>query len=122
VAVLRREDDGAGKVDLGLVERGACGIDLRGRALPLRPQHGELLVDRGGLIAVVVSIATFMLVLDTSIANVALVNIAGDLAVGVDEATHVDVFGVAAAFAALMIPLALLLLRRVDTGATPAVH
>jgi DHA2 family multidrug resistance protein len=41
------------------------------------------------LIAVVVSIATFMLVLDTSIANVALLNIAGDLAAGVDEATWV---------------------------------
>ena len=36
------------------------------------------------LIAVVVSIATFMQVLDTSIANVALRNIAGSLAAGVD--------------------------------------
>jgi len=41
------------------------------------------------LIAVVVSIATFMLVLDTSIANVALRNIAGGLAAGVDESTWV---------------------------------
>jgi DHA2 family multidrug resistance protein len=41
------------------------------------------------LIAVVVSIATFMMVLDTSIANVALRNIAGDLAAGVDEATWI---------------------------------
>jgi DHA2 family multidrug resistance protein len=41
------------------------------------------------LIAVVVSIATFMLVLDTSIANVALVNIAGDLAAGTEEATWI---------------------------------
>jgi DHA2 family multidrug resistance protein len=41
------------------------------------------------LIAVVVSIATFMLVLDTSIANVALLNIAGNLAAGVDEATWI---------------------------------
>jgi DHA2 family multidrug resistance protein len=41
------------------------------------------------LIAMVVSIATFMLVLDTSIANVALLNIAGDLAAGVDEATWI---------------------------------
>lgn len=41
------------------------------------------------LIAVVVSIATFMLVLDTSIANVALRNIAGSLAAGVDESTWV---------------------------------
>jgi len=41
------------------------------------------------LIAVVVSIATFMLVLDTSIANVALLNIAGDLAASVDQATWI---------------------------------
>lgn len=41
------------------------------------------------LIAVVVSIATFMMVLDTSIANVALRNIAGDLAAGADEATWI---------------------------------
>jgi DHA2 family multidrug resistance protein len=39
------------------------------------------------LIAVVVSIATFMLVLDTSIANVALRHIAGSLAAGLDEST-----------------------------------
>ena len=41
------------------------------------------------LIAVVVSIATFMQVLDTSIANVALRNIAGSLAAGIDESTWV---------------------------------
>lgn len=41
------------------------------------------------LIAVVVSIATFMLVLDGSIANVALRHIAGSLAAGVDESTWV---------------------------------
>ena len=41
------------------------------------------------LIAVVVSIATFMLVLDTSIANVALRYIAGSLAAGIDESTWV---------------------------------
>src|SRR5882724_6047834 len=41
------------------------------------------------LIATVVSIATFMLVLDTSIANVALRYIAGDLAAGADESTWV---------------------------------
>ena len=41
------------------------------------------------LIAVVVSIATFMEVLDTTIANVALRHIAGGLAVGVDESTYV---------------------------------
>jgi len=41
------------------------------------------------LIAVVVSIATFMLVLDTSIANVALRNIAGSLGAGQDESTWI---------------------------------
>ena len=40
-------------------------------------------------VAVIVSIATFMLVLDTSIANVALRNIAGSLAAGVDESTWI---------------------------------
>jgi DHA2 family multidrug resistance protein len=41
------------------------------------------------LIAFVVSIATFMEVLDTTIANVALRHIAGGLAVGIDESTCV---------------------------------
>jgi DHA2 family multidrug resistance protein len=41
------------------------------------------------LIAFVVSIATFMEVLDTTIANVALRYIAGGLAVGIDESTYV---------------------------------
>jgi DHA2 family multidrug resistance protein len=41
------------------------------------------------LIAVVVSIATFMTVLDTSIANVALQHIAGSLATSVDESTWI---------------------------------
>src|SRR3989440_6510536 len=41
------------------------------------------------LIAVVVSIATFIQVLDTSIANVALRHIAGSLAAGIDESTWV---------------------------------
>src|SRR5437764_15129471 len=41
------------------------------------------------LIAIVVSIATFMLVLDTSIANVSLRHIAGSLAAGADESTWV---------------------------------
>src|SRR5215471_11302083 len=41
------------------------------------------------LIACVVSIATFMEVLDTTIANVALRYIAGGLAVGIDESTYV---------------------------------
>src|ERR1700728_3295505 len=41
------------------------------------------------LIAIVLSIATFMVVLDTAIANVALRYIAGSLAVSVDESTWV---------------------------------
>lgn len=41
------------------------------------------------LVAFVVSIATFMEVLDTTIANVALRHIAGGLAVGLDESTYV---------------------------------
>ena len=41
------------------------------------------------LVAVVVSVATFMEVLDTTIANVALRNISGGLAVGPDEAAWV---------------------------------
>jgi DHA2 family multidrug resistance protein len=41
------------------------------------------------LVAVVISIATFMQVLDTSIANVALRNIAGGMAAGIDESTWV---------------------------------
>ena len=39
------------------------------------------------LIAVVVSIATFMLVLDTSIANVALLQIGGSLAASQEQST-----------------------------------
>ncbi|HSV13309.1 MAG TPA: MFS transporter, partial [Tepidisphaeraceae bacterium] len=41
------------------------------------------------LVAVVVSIATFMEVLDTSIANVSLTHIAGNLSAGIDESTWV---------------------------------
>ena len=41
------------------------------------------------LVAVVVSIATFMVVLDTAIANVSLRYIAGSLAASVDESTWV---------------------------------
>jgi DHA2 family multidrug resistance protein len=41
------------------------------------------------LVAVVLSIATFMEVLDTSIANVSLRNIAGSMAASLDESTWV---------------------------------
>src|SRR3954469_16462654 len=41
------------------------------------------------LVAVIVSVATFMEVLDTSIANVSLKHIAGNLSAGIDESTWV---------------------------------
>src|SRR5947208_11888742 len=41
------------------------------------------------IVAVVVSMATFMEVLDTSVANVSLQHIAGSLSAGVDESTWV---------------------------------
>jgi MFS transporter, DHA2 family, multidrug resistance protein len=54
------------------------------------PQSRSAAGDRSPwLIAVVVSIATFMVVLDTAIANVSLRYIAGSLAVSVDESTWV---------------------------------
>jgi DHA2 family multidrug resistance protein len=60
---------------------------------PAPPGGGESRSAAGDrnpwLIAVVVSLATFMLVLDTSIANVALRDIAGSLAAGIDESTWV---------------------------------
>src|SRR5881296_3301140 len=56
--------------------------------------HGEQTRSAAGefnpwLIAVVVSMATFMEVLDTSIANVSLRHIAGSLSAGADESTWV---------------------------------
>ncbi|HEY7301689.1 MAG TPA: DHA2 family efflux MFS transporter permease subunit [Xanthobacteraceae bacterium] len=60
-----------------------------GRAGDARPARSAAGDRSPWLIAVVVSIATFMQVLDTSIANVALRNIAGTLAAGVDESTWV---------------------------------
>ena len=55
--------------------------------------HDESLSLAGGrnpwLIAVVVSIATFMEVLDTTIANVSLRHIAGSLATSLDESTWI---------------------------------
>src|SRR5271167_4302528 len=54
------------------------------------PQSRSAAGDRSPLlIAIVLSIATFMVVLDTAIANVALRHIAGSLAVSVDESTWV---------------------------------
>ena len=54
------------------------------------PQSRSAAGDRSPwLIAIVVSIATFMVVLDTAIANVSLRHIAGSLAISVDESTWV---------------------------------
>jgi DHA2 family multidrug resistance protein len=52
-------------------------------ALPWKPKHNPW------IIALTVTLATFMEVLDTSIANVALPHIAGDLSAGLDESTWV---------------------------------
>ena len=56
---------------------------------PLQAHHHEGAAINPWLVAVVVSIATFMEVLDTSIANVAVPHIAGGTASTVDEATWV---------------------------------
>src|ERR1700747_3932417 len=48
-----------------------------------KPSHSP------GLIALTVTLATFMEILDTSTANVALPHIAGNLSAGVDESTWV---------------------------------
>ncbi|HEX9101022.1 MAG TPA: MFS transporter, partial [Polyangia bacterium] len=48
-----------------------------------RPRHNPWAV------AMTVTLATFMEVLDTSIANVSLPHIAGNLSVGVDESTWI---------------------------------
>src|SRR5215469_15707702 len=66
---------------------------------PLLPLHGGSLI----LGTVAVSLATFMNVLDTSIANVAIPTISGDLGVSVDEGTWV--ITVFAAANAVSIPL-----------------
>src|SRR5574337_1291615 len=52
----------------------------------IRTTNGEI---NPWVIAVTVTLATFMEVLDTSIANVALPHIAGNLSASVDEATWV---------------------------------
>jgi DHA2 family multidrug resistance protein len=57
-------------------------------ASPVSPTIGKPAVNPW-VIAVIVSMATFMEVLDTSIANVALQHIAGGLAAGLDESTWV---------------------------------
>ncbi|HEX4149677.1 MAG TPA: DHA2 family efflux MFS transporter permease subunit [Pirellulales bacterium] len=63
--------------------RTAAKPDGQGQSLSLAGNHNPWLV------ALIVSIATFMEVLDTSIANVSLRHIAGSLAASVDESTWV---------------------------------
>src|SRR5262245_66025268 len=57
--------------------------------LPAAPQTGAGTGINPWIIALVVTLATFMEVLDTSIANVALPHISGGLSAGVDESTWV---------------------------------
>src|SRR5216684_4704810 len=52
------------------------------------PEHGAAAVNRW-LIALAVMLATIMEVIDTTIANVALLHIRGSLSAGVDEAAWV---------------------------------
>src|SRR5713226_2288182 len=52
----------------------------------IRTENGEI---NPWVIAVTVTLATFMEILDTSIANVALPHIAGSLSAGVDESTWI---------------------------------
>ena len=63
---------------------------VQGGAAQWSPERSAAGGHNPYLIAFVVSIATFMEVLDTTIANVALRHIAGGLAVGIDESTYVD--------------------------------
>src|SRR5262245_37812895 len=57
--------------------------------LPAAPQTGAGTGINPWIIALVVTLATFMEVLDTSIANVSLPHIAGGLSAGVDESTWI---------------------------------
>src|ERR1700704_5256772 len=61
---------------------GAAAITMNAVAAPRREVNPWV-------VAVVVTMATFMEVLDTSIANVALPHIAGNLSAGIDESTWV---------------------------------
>lgn len=60
-----------------------------GRSSSWSPERSAAGGHNPYLIAFVVSIATFMEVLDTTVANVSLRHIAGGLAVGLDESTYV---------------------------------
>src|SRR2546428_4915695 len=61
-------------------------MSMRSLLSKIRNEKGEV---NPWIIAVTVTIATFMEVMDTSIANVALPHIAGGLSAGVDESTWV---------------------------------
>ena len=61
-------------------------MSMRSVLSKIRNEKGEV---NPWIIAVTVTLATFMEVLDTSIANVALPHIAGNLSAGVDESTWV---------------------------------
>jgi MFS transporter, DHA2 family, multidrug resistance protein len=67
------------------------------------------------LIAIIVSVATFMEVLDTTIANVALRYISGGLQQQASLLSYIDVFVVLGVIAAVIVPLALSL-RSVKAG------
>ena len=72
--------------DLSNPRASDVGGDGAASPLPAEPWRSKF---NPWLIAVVVALAAFMEVLDTSIANVALPHIAGDLSAGVDESTWV---------------------------------
>src|SRR2546422_8969606 len=61
-------------------------MSMRNVLSKIRNEKGEV---NPWIIAVTVTLATFMEILDTSIANVALPHIAGSLSAGVDESTWV---------------------------------
>jgi MFS transporter, DHA2 family, multidrug resistance protein len=61
-------------------------MSIRSVLSKIRNEKGEV---NPWIIAVTVTLATFMEILDTSIANVALPHIAGSLSAGVDESTWV---------------------------------
>src|SRR5207253_11118003 len=71
------------------LDQGAMTDVARGGSSSWSPERSAAGGHNPYLIAFVVSIATFMEVLDTTIANVALRHIAGGLAVGIDESTYV---------------------------------
>jgi DHA2 family multidrug resistance protein len=85
----RRNHDDVDVKPLGAAvgtHRSAVGF---GRKKMSQPSARTIPLVNPWIIAVIVSMATFMEVLDTSIANVALQHIAGGLAAGLDESTWV---------------------------------